>query len=100
MHVSHWIERKRDGGELTSEEIAALIREFTAGRVPDYQMAALAMAVFFRGMTPHETAALTAAMRDSGRVFRWPAGTPPKLDKHSTGGIGDKVSLILAPLLA
>jgi pyrimidine-nucleoside phosphorylase len=100
MHVPQWIERKRDGGELAGEEIAALIREFTAGRVPDYQMAALAMAIFFRGMSPHETAALTAAMRDSGRVFRWPAGTPPKVDKHSTGGIGDKVSLVLAPLLA
>lgn len=100
MHVPQWIERKRDGGELTAEEIAALIREFTAGRVPDCQMAALAMAIFFRGMTQHETAALTAAMRDSGRVFRWPAGTPPKVDKHSTGGIGDKVSLVLAPLLA
>jgi pyrimidine-nucleoside phosphorylase len=100
MHVPQWIERKRDGGELAGEEIAMLIREFTAGRVPDSQMAALAMAIFFRGMSKHETAALTAAMRDSGRIFRWPAGTPPKLDKHSTGGIGDKVSLVLAPLLA
>jgi len=100
MHVPHWIERKRDGGELTASEIAELIAGFTAGQVPDYQMAALAMAIFFRGMTPAETAALTAAMRDSGRVFRWPDGTPPKVDKHSTGGIGDKVSLVLAPLLA
>ncbi len=100
MHVPQWIERKRDGGELTSPEISALIERFTAGHVPEYQMAALAMAIFFRGMTSRETAALTAAMRDSGRVFQWPAGTPPKVDKHSTGGIGDKVSLVLAPLLA
>jgi pyrimidine-nucleoside phosphorylase len=100
MHVPHWIERKRDGGELKAEEIRLLVEKFTSGEVPDYQMAAMAMAVFFRGMTEHETAALTGAMRDSGRVFKWPAGTPPKVDKHSTGGIGDKVSLILAPLLA
>ncbi len=100
MHVPHRIEHKRDGGELKPEEIHALIEGFTAGEVPDYQMAALAMAIFFRGMSPAETAALTAAMRDSGRVFKWPDGTPPKIDKHSTGGIGDKVSLILAPLLA
>jgi pyrimidine-nucleoside phosphorylase len=100
MHVPQVIERKRDGGTLTAEEIAGLIRGFTAGEVPDYQMSALAMAVFFRGMTEAETAALTAAMRDSGRSFSWPAGSPPKVDKHSTGGIGDKVSLVLAPLLA
>jgi pyrimidine-nucleoside phosphorylase len=100
MHLPQWIERKRDGGELTPTEIAAVIEGFTAGHVPEYQMAALAMAIFFRGMTDHETAALTAAMRDSGRVYEWPAGTPPKVDKHSTGGVGDKVSLILAPLLA
>ena len=58
------------------------------------------MAVFFRGMNDDETTALTMGMRDSGEVFKWPAGTPPKVDKHSTGGVGDKVSLILAPLLA
>ena len=100
MHVPHLIERKREGGALEPAEIDALIDGFTAGRVPEYQMAALAMAIFFRGMTPAETAALTGAMRDSGRVFQWPDGTPPKVDKHSTGGIGDKVSLVLAPLLA
>jgi len=100
MHVPGVIERKREGGELTSEEIGELIRTYTGGETPDYQMSAFAMAVFFRGMSDAETAALTAAMRDSGRIFRWPEGTPPKVDKHSTGGIGDKVSLILAPLLA
>ena len=100
MHVPSLIERKRDGGKLSSPEIAALVDGYVSGDVPDYQMAALAMAVFFRGMDAEETTALTLRMRDSGDVFHWPAGTPPKVDKHSTGGVGDKVSLILAPLLA
>lgn len=100
MHVPLLIERKRDGGELTAGEIREVIAAFAAGKIPEYQMSALAMAVFFRGMSEEETAALTASMRDSGRVFRWPDGSPPKVDKHSTGGIGDKVSLVLAPLLA
>jgi pyrimidine-nucleoside phosphorylase len=100
MHVPGLIERKRDGGRLTPEEIHALIAGYVDGDVPDYQMAALAMAVFFRGMDDAETTALTMEMRDSGEVLRWPDGTPPKVDKHSTGGVGDKVSLILAPLLA
>jgi len=100
MHIPSLIEKKRDGGALTAEEIRALIGGYVGGDVPDYQMAALAMAVFFRGMDKTETTALTMEMRDSGDVFSWPAGTPPKVDKHSTGGVGDKVSLILAPLLA
>jgi pyrimidine-nucleoside phosphorylase len=100
MHVPSLIEKKRDGGTLTAEEIRALVGGYVRGEVPDYQMAALAMAVFFRGMDDAETTALTMEMRDSGDVFAWPAGTPPKVDKHSTGGVGDKVSLILAPLLA
>ena len=100
MHLPSLIERKRDGGALTAEEIAGLVRGYVSGEVPDYQMAALAMAVFFRGMSDAETTALTMEMRDSGEVFEWPAGTPPKVDKHSTGGVGDKVSLVLAPLLA
>lgn len=100
MHIPSLIERKRDGGVLSREEIASLVAGYARGDVPDYQMAALAMAVFFRGMDAGETAALTASMRDSGEVFRWPEGSPPKVDKHSTGGVGDKTSLILAPLLA
>ncbi len=100
MNVPALIERKREGRELASGEIAALIAGYTAGAVPDYQMSAFAMAVFFRGLSDAETAELTAAMRDSGSSFEWPEGTPPKVDKHSTGGIGDKVSLLLAPLLA
>ena len=100
MHIPSLIEKKRDGGALTADEIRALVGGYVRGDVPDYQMAALAMAVFFRGMDDAETTALTMEMRDSGDVFAWPAGTPPKVDKHSTGGVGDKVSLILAPLLA
>jgi len=100
MHIPSLIEKKRDGGRLEDAEIDELIAAYSSGAVPDYQMSAFAMAVFFRGMSDAETSALTAAMRDSGRVFRWPEGSPPKVDKHSTGGIGDKVSLVLAPLLA
>jgi pyrimidine-nucleoside phosphorylase len=100
MHIPTLIERKRDGDELAPDEIGALIDGFTRGEIPDYQMSAFAMAVFFRGMTPNETQHLTAAMMKSGRVLRYPEGSPPKVDKHSTGGIGDKVSLVLAPLLA
>jgi pyrimidine-nucleoside phosphorylase len=100
MHVPTLISRKREGEELSPAEIRKLIDGYTAGEVPDYQMSAFAMAVFFRGMTPVETAALTRAMMESGDCFSHPAGHPPVVDKHSTGGIGDKVSLILAPLVA
>jgi pyrimidine-nucleoside phosphorylase len=100
LHIPSLIEKKRDGGRLTTEEIHRLVEGYVLGTVPDYQKAALAMAIYFRGMDDDETTALTVAMRDSGDVFQWPAGTPPKVDKHSTGGVGDKVSLILAPLLA
>jgi len=100
MHIPTFIESKRDGRALGAGEIAEFIRGYTSGDVPDYQVAAWAMAVFFRGMDPVETSALTRAMMHSGRVLAHPAGSPPKVDKHSTGGIGDKISLILAPLLA
>jgi pyrimidine-nucleoside phosphorylase len=100
MHIPTLIEKKRDGHELLPDEIGALIDGFTRGEIPDYQMSAWAMAIFFRGMTPHETQNLTGAMMQSGRVLQYPANSPPKIDKHSTGGIGDKVSLVLAPLLA
>ncbi len=100
LHIAGLIEKKRDGGELTDDEIARLIESYTRDAVPDYQMSALAMAVFFRGLNPRETAALTRAMMESGGVMRHPPDSPPKVDKHSTGGIGDKVSLVLAPLLA
>ncbi len=101
MHIPSLIERKRDGGRLSGEEIVEVVRAFTAGELPDYQMSALAMAVVFRGMDAEETAALTGAMLRSGEVLEWPGkGGRRVVDKHSTGGIGDKVSLVLAPLLA
>ncbi|CAN5388908.1 pyrimidine-nucleoside phosphorylase [soil metagenome] len=100
MHIPTLIERKRDGEALAPDEITALIEGFAHGEIPDYQMSAFAMAVLFRGMTPEETQHLTAAMMRSGRELSYPPGSPLKVDKHSTGGIGDKVSLVLAPLLA
>src|SRR3954447_8655308 len=100
MHIPTLIEKKREGGELSADEIKELIADFTRGEIPDYQMSAWAMAVFFRGMTAAETQHLTEAMMRSGRVLKYPKGSPPKIDKHSTGGVGDKVSLVLAPLLA
>jgi pyrimidine-nucleoside phosphorylase len=100
MHVPNLIEKKREGQELTAEEISFLVAGFTDGEIPDYQMSAWAMAVFFRGMTAAETQHLTTAMMESGTVLDYPEGSPPKVDKHSTGGIGDKTSLVLAPLLA
>jgi pyrimidine-nucleoside phosphorylase len=100
MHVPSLIEKKREGQELTAAEIDFLVSGFTSGEIPDYQMSAWAMAVFFRGMTAEETQHLTTAMMESGTVLEYPKDSPPKIDKHSTGGIGDKTSLILAPLLA
>jgi pyrimidine-nucleoside phosphorylase len=97
--LSH-IEAKRAGKPLAPAEIHRFIREFTAGQIPDYQMAAFLMAVYFRGLNPGETTALTLAMRDSGDVLKFPKDKRPLVDKHSTGGVGDKVSLPLAPLLA
>lgn len=94
------IESKRDGRELPANAIAGFVRDFTAGRIPDYQMAAMLMAILFRGMSTAETRALTLAMRDSGDVLAFPDDPRPIVDKHSTGGVGDKVSLPLAPLLA
>jgi len=94
------IESKRDGQTLAPAQIQNFVREFTAGKIPDYQMAAMLMAIYFRGLTTAETTALTLAMRDSGDVLKFPKDERPLVDKHSTGGIGDKVSLPLAPLLA
>jgi pyrimidine-nucleoside phosphorylase len=90
------ITKKRDGLELSRSEIAEFVQGFSRGEVPDYQMSALAMAIYLRGMTTEETAALTEEMLASGVKLAW----RKKVDKHSTGGIGDKTSLILAPLLA
>jgi pyrimidine-nucleoside phosphorylase len=94
------IETKREGKILAPGQIQEFIHEFTAGKIPDYQMAAMLMAIYFRGLNTAETTALTLAMRDSGDVLKFPKDKRPLVDKHSTGGIGDKVSLPLAPLLA
>ena len=94
------IAHKRGGGELTPKEIEHLIAGFVKGDVADYQMSALAMAIFFRGMSPKEIVALTRAMQDSGRTVDLSSVPGIKVDKHSTGGVGDKVSLCLAPLVA
>ena len=99
--VPQWIiEKKRDGNILTDEEIRFFINGFTAGTIPDYQMAAMAMAIYLKGMTPEETAVLTDAMMRSGAMVDTSSVELPLVDKHSTGGIGDKVSIILAPLAA
>ncbi len=100
MTVVELIERKRDGGRLTPEEWRTLMAGYAAGEVPDYQIAALAMAVFFRGMDDGETEALMVAMLESGRRLDFSHLTVPRVDKHSTGGVGDKVSIVLAPLVA
>lgn len=100
MNFLSLIEAKRDGGELSGAQIKAIVAAFTRGEIPDYQMSALLMAVYFRGLNARETRALTLSMRDSGEVLQWPQDARPVADKHSTGGIGDKVSLPLAPLLA
>jgi pyrimidine-nucleoside phosphorylase len=94
------IAAKRDHRELSDEEIAFFIQGFATGTIPDYQMSAMAMAIYLNGMTPREIATLTSEMLRSGTQLAWPKNGIPRVDKHSTGGIGDKTSLILAPLLA
>jgi thymidine phosphorylase len=90
------IETKKLGGELTEEIISAVVAGFTEGAIPDYQMASLLMAIFIRGMTYEETLALTRAMADSGKRYSFPGS----VDKHSTGGVGDKISLTALPIAA
>jgi pyrimidine-nucleoside phosphorylase len=100
MVVPSLIQRKRDGAALEPDEWRAFIDEYVAGRVPDYQVSALLMAVVFRGLTTGELAALTDAMIASGDRLRFEGLDRPVIDKHSTGGVGDKVSLLLAPMVA
>jgi thymidine phosphorylase len=99
MNVSQLLQKKRDGAVMEEAEIRYIVEGFTKGTVPDYQMAAFLAFVFCRGMTSEETQVLTRVMMESGRVLSWPKDRF-YVDKHSTGGIGDKVSLILAPLVA
>ena len=100
MRAVDLIQKKRDGQELTSNEIKWLIEGYVAGTVPDYQMSAFAMAVYFKGMTTREISDLTMNMVKTGQEFDLSAIDGVKVDKHSTGGVGDKVTLILAPLVA
>ena len=100
MRAVDIIQKKRNGLELSSQEIEWLIEGYVAGTVPDYQMSAFAMAVYFKGMTTREISDLTMAMVGTGQQFDLSAISGIKVDKHSTGGVGDKVTLILAPLVA
>ncbi|MGA2864773.1 MAG: thymidine phosphorylase [Verrucomicrobiota bacterium] len=100
MNFLPLLEAKRDGYPLTPNQIREMIAAYTQGQIADYQMAAFLMAVCFRGLSRSETRALTLAMRDSGEVLDFPRDRRPLVDKHSTGGVGDKVSLPLTPLLA
>jgi len=100
MRATDIIERKRDGGELTKDQIDFFVNGYARGDIPDYQAAAWCMAVYFRGMTARETADLTLAMAHSGDMLDLHDIAPIVVDKHSSGGVGDKVSLVVAPLVA
>jgi pyrimidine-nucleoside phosphorylase len=100
MRAVDIIAKKRDGHELTRDEIGFIIRGYTSGDVANYQMAALLMAIYLRGMTTEETLALTDAMLHSGEIVDFSDLKRPRVDKHSTGGVGDKTSLVIAPVVA
>ncbi len=100
MRAYDCIAKKRDGGELTEEEIHYMISSYVSGKIPDYQMAAFLMAVYFRGMTDRETAVMTQAVAHSGDIVDLSGIQGIKVDKHSTGGVGDKTTLIVAPVAA
>lgn len=100
MLVIDIINKKKIGGALSLEEFQFLLNGYVSGKVPDYQMAAFLMTVYFNGLSKEETSYLTKSMIDSGEKIRFSRATPPIIDKHSTGGVGDKTSLVVAPLVA
>lgn len=100
MNIPELIRLKREGNPIPEKDLREFVDGYVTGRVPDYQVSAFLMAVFFRGMAPQEAAILTRSMMESGERFDLSSIHGPKVDKHSTGGVGDKVSLILAPLVA
>ena len=100
MRMYDIIEKKRDKYELTKEEIEFFVKGYSKGEIPDYQMSALLMAICLKGMNAKETTELTLAMRDSGDVLDLSCIGKTVVDKHSTGGVGDKTTLIIAPIVA
>ena len=100
MNTVELIKKKRDGEIFNSDEIGFFINQFTIGNIPDYQFSALLMAILLKGMNPSETAALTDSMLNSGKIINLSSLKGYKIDKHSTGGVGDKTSLIIAPIVA
>ena len=100
MHVVDLIRKKRDGGVLTDAEISFLVTGAAANTIPEYQLSAWLMAVLWRGLNAAELHSLTTRMRDSGAVLNFSGLPAPKVDKHSTGGVGDKTSFLVAPIVA